>query len=136
MSTEELTSRCPQCAHEMDSPDAVVCLNCGYNLETRAVMSIKKTVETTGADYFVWWLPGILCIVAILALIGFDAFYIFGMDPADDDEWWRAAITYGGVKVWIVIMTLFAMYYAGKFAVKRLVYENEPPEKEMRSSGR
>src|SRR6266849_1589559 len=26
----KLATRCPQCAAEMESPDAVVCLNCGY----------------------------------------------------------------------------------------------------------
>src|SRR5262245_52786911 len=42
VTTTELGHRCPQCAAEMPSPDAIICLNCGYNTETREQFRTKK----------------------------------------------------------------------------------------------
>jgi hypothetical protein len=36
----------------------------------------------------------------------------------------------GGIKLWMVIMSLFGMFVAGRFAVKRLIFNNKVPEVE------
>src|SRR5262245_10666903 len=77
LTTVDLTPRCPFCANEMESEEAVICIHCGYNTQTRSRVQSKVTIETTGADYFQWWLPAILSIVFIFVLIGFDVFYVF-----------------------------------------------------------
>src|SRR5262249_32290099 len=45
--------RCPQCAAEMEEGD-VVCLECGYNTETRVRHSTLKTYETTAGEWTAW----------------------------------------------------------------------------------
>src|SRR5437870_3131869 len=35
LTTLEETPRCPHCAKEMESPEAVICLHCGFNTRTR-----------------------------------------------------------------------------------------------------
>ena len=37
--------RCPECANEMEGPEAVVCLKCGYNTLTRQRIETRKTVD-------------------------------------------------------------------------------------------
>src|SRR5207244_6402516 len=56
-----LATRCPQCAAAMESPEAVVCLNCGYNTSTRRRMTTIRTYAHTPLDWLIWLAPGILC---------------------------------------------------------------------------
>src|SRR5437763_110466 len=50
----DLTPRCPHCAGEMESRDAVVCLHCGYNVQTREKAQTVKTIKNTFAEWVVW----------------------------------------------------------------------------------
>lgn len=121
--------RCPHCAEELESEDAILCINCGYNLATREHLRIVSTIETTGGEQFLWLLPGILCVLAIFALIGFDIFWcvFLGNLLADGDFEWLASAP---IALWIVITSLFLMFFAGKFAVKRLLLNPVAPEYE------
>src|SRR5207302_3806147 len=40
--------RCPQCAAEMAGPEATVCLECGFNTQTRTSARKRKLKEITG----------------------------------------------------------------------------------------
>lgn len=144
---EDLTPRCPECANEMESEDAVICLHCGYNTQTRTHVSTKRVYEPTGGEKFLWLLPGILCVVGIFVLIGYDVFHHFALPGICFDEWdklidegksrseaigevdWWAFIFHPGFELWIFIISAFGCYSLGKFAVKRLVYNNKPPER-------
>jgi len=152
----ELGHRCPQCAAEMESEDAVVCLNCGYNTTTRVQLRARKIKEVTGQDKFMWLLPGILCVVAILLLIGYCFFHYFALpnilvddfdsmeeaaggriaalkDERFDDKisFWQAALIHPAIALWIFIGIAFGCYYLGKFAVRRLIQNPDPPEVEV-----
>ncbi len=120
----DLTPRCPHCAAEMESADAFICLECGYNARTREHVATKKVHKRTGVDWTLWLAPGILCVLAILGMIGFDIWYVL----REGDSF----MAHGGIKLWIVIMSLFAMFFAGKFAVKRLILHPVPPEIEKK----
>src|SRR5205085_12090110 len=61
VSTLDLSPRCPNCANELESADALICLHCGYNTQTRRWASTKKTIEHTGGENFAWLLPGLIC---------------------------------------------------------------------------
>jgi ribosomal protein S27E len=123
----QLAPRCPNCAADMDAED-VVCLNCGYNTVTRQQFRPKKVRDVTGFDVFLWLLPGILCVLVILALITFDVVYCLMIDDWIDKEAWYSFLASLGVKIWLVIPTLFLMYVLGRFAFKRLIIDNSPPE--------
>jgi predicted Zn finger-like uncharacterized protein len=130
----DLSPRCPHCAKEMESADAIVCLNCGYNTQTREHIRTKKTIQQTGQDKFMWLLPGLLCILLIFFCLGFDVFFVVGLL-----DWWKA-IAYDwelpslawGINVWVGIISLFIIFYAARFAVRRLILNPSPPEVEKR----
>lgn len=130
--TEEyLGARCPECANPMEEEDAIICLHCGYNTRTRQRAESKSVEEQTALDYFLWWLPGIACVLAFLALVGFDVWYCLDINRIVGEEWY-SFIASGGVKLWIVVFSLWPMFYALKFAVKRLIFNYEPPERLVR----
>jgi predicted Zn finger-like uncharacterized protein len=126
----DLTPRCPHCAKEMESADAIVCIHCGYNTVTREAVRTKKTLETTGEDKFMWLLPGILCVLAIFFSIGFYVFFLFGLQGVWDtfSEEWDLPTFALGIKVWMGIILLFIDFFAGRFAVRRLILNPTPPE--------
>jgi hypothetical protein len=128
--------RCPFCANEMESEEAVICLHCGYNVRTRQLGKTRRVHETTGGDTFLWLLPGILCAIVVVALIVFDVVYWF--NSADwfsytqdwDKDPWYSLFAHLGVRIWLVVMSLFFAWHAGRFAVKRLIQNPKPPEVE------
>src|SRR5262249_34131429 len=75
MEAVDLAARCPRCAGELESEDAKICLHCGYDTEKRVLHESKKVYETTGGDYFMWWLPAFICIFLAIALISAEVIY-------------------------------------------------------------
>lgn len=128
---DEGVARCPHCAKELDKPDAVICLECGYNLQTRQRVATVKVEETTGGDRLMWLLPGFLCLAGIFLLIGFDLFYCLKLPGMLVKSDW-SFITYGGIRLWVVIFSIFIMLVLGRFAFRRLVLNPTPPEQERR----
>ncbi len=129
VTTLDLAARCPTCANEMEE-GARICLNCGYDTTTRTYHRTRKTHDQTGGDVFLWLLPGILCAIAVLALIGIDIWWILCMKELvgyPDGEWYDFI---GGqaCTMWWCIGSLFQMFFAGRFAFNRLVLNNTPPE--------
>lgn len=130
--TEDETSvpRCPHCAAELERADARICLHCGYDLVTRQRVSTKKVAETTASDRMGWLLPGFAAVAGIAGLGAFDLVYCLLMPRWLKDGDWEW-VTYGGFRVWVVIATLFGMFYLGKVAVQRLILHPAPPEQEV-----
>lgn len=127
--TLELSHRCPECANELESEEAVICLACGYNTQTRTRHLTKKVYEPTGGERFMWLLPGILSAIGFLSLIGFDIFYWMEMPDLTKDHWYEF-LGSGAIIMWVIIGSLFGMFYAARFAIKRLVFHPNPPEVE------
>jgi len=126
-----LSARCPHCANEMEDEDAIICLNCGYNTRTRELGKVVKTYDNTAGDQFMWLLPGIVCILVIIGTIIFDIWYLMKIeDVVDMDAWWGALLAHGGIKLWVVIMSLFIIFFTGRFAIKRLIIHYSKPEVE------
>jgi hypothetical protein len=130
--TEEyLGPRCPECANAMEEGD-IVCLHCGYNTQSRQRAHTKSVEDTTGLDYFLWWLPGILSVVGVLVLAGFCVWYCLKIDEVLGDKEWYTFVAHGSIKMWLVIISCFPAFFAVKFAIKRLILDNVPPEREVR----
>jgi hypothetical protein len=125
-------NRCPQCAAELESPDAVVCLNCGYNTRTRQRITPIRTYAQTPLDWTIWLAPGILCALAALALIGLICFLLIpaGLEKAAGEAWWGHL----SVKIYGSAVAAGVAYIAGKFAFRRLVQNPRPPEKFKRAN--
>jgi hypothetical protein len=126
----DLSHRCPYCANAMESEDAVICLTCGYNTRTRTRSRTRKVQEQTGMDVFLWLLPGIACVIGILVILGLFIWYCAAFFPDPDplkNEWydfWK----YHTCKIWVGVFAAFAVFYMGRFSIRRLITENTPPE--------
>ena len=118
--------RCPECANELESEDSIICLHCGYNTRTRTRARTKKTYDTTGGDVFLWLLPGILCILGIILLLVFDIIYSLNSDTWYGDEWY-SFLASQPIIVWLWVLSLFIFFFLGRFAIKRLIFNNTPP---------
>lgn len=119
--------RCPHCAGELESEDAVLCLHCGYNTRTRQRVGTKKVIETTAGDRTSWLLPGFISVGVIFFLIGFDLFLYLKLPQlveGGDFEF----IAHAGIRLWLLIFSIVAMLLLGKFAFNRLVLNPNPPE--------
>jgi eukaryotic-like serine/threonine-protein kinase len=123
------SQRCPQCANELESEDAAICLHCGYNFFTREQARTRKVRDITGGNTFMWLLPGIISSVWVVLLITFDILYcvLLNEETIDKDEWY-GFIASLGIKIWLVVMSLFIMFFCAKFAIIRLMFDNSPPE--------
>jgi hypothetical protein len=134
MGFTDLAARCPFCAKELESADAIICLHCGYNRQSRSRAQTQRTIANTQGDKFIWRLPGILCIIGCLLCIGLIVYlWVFlsssqsspdRVTSAEEEErtWWFA------VQVWGTIFSLFAIWFMGRFAFLRLVRSPTPPE--------
>ena len=130
----DTSTRCPDCANEMESEDAVVCLHCGYNTRTREKARTRAVEDTTGGTWFWWLLPGILCALATLILFTFDIWYSFKIEQLiDDPDLWYAFITAAWFKIWIIwAPSIIIMVGTITFAVRRLILHPRPPEQEKK----
>jgi hypothetical protein len=125
----ETGARCPYCANAMESDDAIICLTCGYNTRTRERARRRRVRDQTGLDIFIWVLPGIACVLGILVLLGLDIFY-WAWFPYNPDEEWYNFYKHFTVKIWSGVFSAFAIFYMGRFAIRRLILDNTPPEVE------
>jgi hypothetical protein len=129
VSKEDFGPQCPYCAAKMDEDD-VVCIECGYNLETRERHTTRKVAERNFNDWFLWLFPAIMGLFITLSLVGFDVWYfLWTPKPEEADDFFIWAITYKGVKLWVIIGTLFVMFVCVVYAFKRLVLNPVPPER-------
>jgi hypothetical protein len=124
-------SRCPQCAADMEAED-IICLNCGYNTETRIRIQTVKTYQTTFFDWIIWLTPGVLCVLVVLAMIGA---VIWLWIPAglprlaqvntENEAWWG----HFSIRIYGSVAAAGISWVSGKFAFKRLVLHPTPPDK-------
>ena len=127
----DLAPRCPFCAQEMESEDAIICLHCGYNTQTRSHPAVKRTYANTGGEIFLWLLPGIGCAIGILALIGFVCYLWLQLDPKDYTKVWYGDFI-APAQIWGSIVSAGVAFFLGRFAIKRLIFHPTPPEKEKK----
>ena len=123
--------RCPNCANEMDSEEAVICLHCGYNTRTRTRAETVAVEDTTFMTWFWWLLPGILCALFFITLLTFDIVYTINIaNWIDVENDWYAFIASGPFKIWFIwAPTTFLNVGLATFAVRRLILNYRPPER-------
>jgi predicted Zn finger-like uncharacterized protein len=125
VTTIDLRPRCPNCANPLESDEAVVCLHCGYNTQTRAAIRLKKTVETTTGDRLTWLMPGLLALGGMIALILLSLFYCVALPAILGDSF----LVHESLRMWLTLILLGAMWPLGRYAMNRLVFNPTPPEK-------
>jgi DNA-directed RNA polymerase subunit RPC12/RpoP len=128
VTTLDIAPRCPHCANEMESPDALICLYCGYNTQTRTLGSTRKVVALSFGEHFAHLLPGLLCLVGILFLILLHLFYCLTVPSLVRDAWtyW---LDHESLRLWIGSIFLGIIWGLGIFMYRRLILEPKPAEK-------
>ena len=140
--TNDTMPRCPFCAQEMPSVDALICLNCGYNTRTRTRPQVQQVYAPTPVEWFLWWLPAIL---TILAMIGMVVWYLFFWDLIEgwlEDSWFEdekgppttyiAAASPSMFRVYHALLIAFLYVPMVRFVYKRLVKNYRPPERKIK----
>ena len=128
--------RCPECANEMESEEAIICLHCGYNTRTRSRVEAKAFEDITGMTWFWWLLPGILCVLAVLLLFAFDVWWTVKIGPYVVDTWYEF-ISYPWFVIWCIwAPSILVQVGCLAFGVKRLILNPRPPEREKKKKRR
>jgi hypothetical protein len=136
---EEDVARCPHCAIELDPPDAVVCLSCGFNNRTREKAETKKVWAPDAMDWFLHLLPGIISLIAVIAFIVLDIICILRMrewlsgsfiesDDVDASGRKKMYVSPGFFIFLILFLSMGIIIPCAKFAFKRLAIDYKPVE--------
>jgi hypothetical protein len=119
----------------MEEEGQVVCLNCGYNHRTRERVNVEKTLAATGGDWFLHLLPGIVCVlVVLLALAIITEGFLFRAEKEaawGEDKWVNPYSL--GLVIWRAVFWLFVGFFCARFAIKRLILNPRPPERQMQT---
>ena len=140
--TNDTLPRCPFCAQEMESAEALICLHCGYNTRTRTRPEVKAIYQATGVEIFLWLLPGILTVlVAIGMLVWYLVFWshleewladsVFEDEPGPPRTY-IVGLGPGFMRLYHGLIILFLYVPMFRFAFKRLVKNNKPPERKIK----
>ncbi len=129
VNAQDLTPRCPHCAKELLSADAVVCIYCGYNVLTRTMGQTTKAIAHTFGDYFLHLLPGLGAGAGILFLLALYIYYCLIWPSLDFvRNSWIGFTTHESMRFWPGAILLGVIWGLGMFAYKRLILNPLPPE--------
>jgi predicted Zn finger-like uncharacterized protein len=140
--TDDHLPRCPFCAKEMESHEALICLNCGYNTRTRTRPNVQQVYAPTFGEYFIWLLPGIMCVLTMIGLLVW--YIIFWLrivgwmsDSVFEDEKGPPVTYLGGLgpgfcRLYLALITLAIYVPLTRIAWRRLVKNNRPPETKIK----
>ncbi|MCZ2340791.1 MAG: zinc-ribbon domain-containing protein [Bacteroidales bacterium] len=132
--------RCPHCAKELDPPDTKICLSCGYDLVGRRRHESKKVYAHTPADWMNHLGPAVGCVVLVLTLLTINILcwnnmndWLTGsiLDAQEKNKTTGKSVFYLSplcFNLWIGVISAAVMWFAGKFAFIRLVWNFQPPE--------
>ena len=124
----DIAPRCPNCAHEMPSAEAVVCLNCGYNTLTREWGKTEKTIGVSFGRHMVYLMPGFLaffallgCLIERLAYAIYLPFMVAGVGSMD----W---MDHESLRMWGAMVALFGIFFLGRYCFNRFIVKPLPEE--------
>ena len=143
---ESEAPRCPHCAKDLDTPDAIICLHCGYDLRERKRKEARAVVEDTFFDYVMHHIGVVALLVFVIAL---DIFGIYStlqmrswltdsfLDAGEKEPTTQAATFHVPpfcFNVWIITFLCFVTWKTLKVAFRRFFINYRPPEKVIKKS--
>jgi DNA-directed RNA polymerase subunit RPC12/RpoP len=128
--TVTVASRCPNCANEMQSEAAIICLYCGYNTQTRTLGQTTRVIQQTGGDRVKWLMPGIGFFFLLLALVLFQNYYTLSLGASFrvEEGWFWGMLCSEPIYLWLTLISAAVLWFVGRFVFKRLILEPTPPE--------
>ena len=130
----DLRARCPNCANLMESEEAVVCVFCGYNTQTRTWGATVRTMSVTGGQHFVYLLPGMMFFLLLIIFVVGILLFCLELPPLVVGSSWMWIFDHESLRMWIIGASLFFMFAFGYLSVKRLVLYPKPQEIEKPSN--
>jgi hypothetical protein len=127
--TPDLAPRCPNCANELESADALICLFCGYNTQTRKLGKTRKVIAHSGGERFLWLLPGLSGALGILLIYIFNLVYCMALPNLLERDSWVQMFNHESTRLWLCLISLGGIWALGFYTHKRLIFEPKPPEK-------
>lgn len=138
--------RCPHCAKDMDPPDAMICLHCGYDLRERRRKESRAVVEHTFFDYVLHHLGAVFLVLLIGGMM--TGSVICWLNMAD---WLQGSFLETGEKdpttqkpefyvkpwcfsLWIFLIALWLSWICAKFCFRRFFIDYRPAEKLIKKS--
>jgi DNA-directed RNA polymerase subunit M/transcription elongation factor TFIIS len=140
--TNDSIARCPFCAQEMESNEARICLNCGYNTRTRMRPQIEQVYQNSFGKVFLWLLPGILCVLTMIGLLVWYIIFWMRIEVWMADSWFEdepgPPKTYliglgpGFCRLYLALITAAIYVPLVRFSYRRLIKNNKPQEQKIK----
>jgi hypothetical protein len=126
----DLRSRCPNCANLMASEDAVICVFCGYNTQTREWGQTVKAVAVTPGQHFLHLLPGLIFALMLVIFTYGLLFFCLELPRFVLGVSWAEWLDHESVRMWIIGISLAFMWAFATIAYRRLLINPKPKERE------
>src|SRR5262245_9094803 len=131
--------RCPHCAKELDPPDAVICVHCGFNNRTRVKAESKKVWAPDASDWMNHLAPGIGALILCIGLIVLDIVcwinmrdWLTGTFLEKDEKDAAGQVAFyvkpGAFIALVIGLTILPIIAFARFAIKRLAIDYKPTE--------
>lgn len=137
--TDDSLPRCPFCAKEMASEDAIICLNCGYNTRTRMRKEVEAVYQHTGGEIFLWQLPAIACVITMIAFIvwyiifwGLIEEWLKGSALEESDGGYVAGLSPGMFRLYHALLLVVLSVPMIRFCYKRFFVKPKPDAKKIK----
>ena len=136
---EDDVPRCPHCVKELDPPDAVVCLHCGFNNQTRIKAATQKVIAADATQWATHLAPGIIALIIVIAIVSLDAYcwvhmrgWLEGsaleLDEKDLSNRKKMVIPPGAFIAFILVFSAMIVLPATRFFIRRLVFNYKPED--------
>jgi hypothetical protein len=113
----------------MESEDAIICLFCGYNTETRQIGQTTTVMATTAGEHFKWLLPGLAAGLGLIFVGVLCLFFSVMLPTLLSPKSWLTFLDHESMRMWMALICLGSMWGMGLFAYKSLIMEPKPREK-------
>ena len=131
----DLRARCPNCANLMESEEAIVCVFCGYNTQTRTWGATINAMSITGGQHFVHLIPGLSFLLLLIVFAVGLLFFCLELPPLVVGTW-AEFFDHESMRMWIIGIALAFMWAFGMLTVRRLVLNPKPKEIEKEKTAK
>lgn len=123
----DIAPRCPNCAKEMTSAEAVICIYCGYNTLTREIGRTKKLISVTPQEHFMYLLPSLIAAGAFVLIVITMIFYNTVLASWLGNTGW-GWITHESLRMWSTMVVLAILWVIGTYLFHTLIMHPKPPD--------
>ena len=126
----------------MESQDALICLNCGYNTRTRLRPEVKAVYAPTFGEWTLHLLPGILCVLTMIGLLVWYIVFWMNIEGWMEGGWFEdepgppktyiAGLSPGFCRLYLALITAALYVPLVRFSWKRLVKNYRPQERKIK----